>query len=228
VNNQSPLLQAELITKSFFYPTKLELLKGISIALFAGTSTAIIGKSGEGKTTLLHILGTLDASSTGSLTVLGQSVKGRDWEALRNQHFGFIFQSFHLLLESTALDNVLMPLWIARLNTSPASIHYQRALSLLDKVGLTKQRHQLARTLSGGERQRLGIARALVRNPEILFADEPTGNLDHHTAEITHELLLNTAQQEGKALLLVTHSLELAKKCDRRFILNDGKLFQEQ
>lgn len=224
MNNSLPILTAEAITKSFFGPPRVELLKGISLELFPGKSTAIIGKSGEGKTTLLHILGTIDEPTSGTVTMFGKPIADVDRERLRNRHCGFIFQAFHLLLESTALENLLVPLWIARVDTSPRSPHYARALSLLEQVGLKHRIHHLARTLSGGERQRLAIARALVRDPEILFADEPTGNLDHRTAEEIHELLIRTAHDTKKTLLLVTHSLDLAKKCDQQFVLSDGRL----
>ncbi len=216
------VLKAENITKTFLEPAPLELLKGINLEVGHGQSVAIVGKSGEGKTTLLHILGSLDEPTSGTLTILGQNITAQNKNILRNRSIGFVFQAFHLLEDATVLENILLPLAIARQDISPRSKNYLKAIELLQKLGLYERRNLHALKLSGGEKQRLGIGRAFITNPEIIFADEPTGNLDHQTAAEIQELLLTWVENEGKALIVVTHSQDLAKRCHKTYILESG------
>lgn len=209
------ILEAEEICKSF---DQLEVLKGVSLQVQPAETIAIMGKSGGGKSTLLHILGTLETPSKGLLRICGQ-IPGKDVSTLRNQHVGFIFQAYHLLEDFTVLENVLMPIKIARKEAT------QRAKQLLKEVGLEGKEQVLAKYLSGGEKQRVAIARALANEPDLLLADEPTGNLDRSYSIEIQNLLLSKAKQHGKALILVTHDEEFARKCDRILFLKDGRLY---
>ncbi|MBS0634048.1 MAG: ABC transporter ATP-binding protein [Verrucomicrobia bacterium] len=220
------ILQADNITKRFEHPAPLELLKGISLEVHRGQSVAIVGKSGEGKTTLLHILGTLDEPTEGSLSLLGKTVDPSNRNHFRNKHLGFVFQAFHLLDDATVLENILMPLAIARQDIKKGSANYELAVDLLNRLGLYERRFLSALKLSGGEKQRLGIGRAFITNPDIILADEPTGNLDHQTAAEIQDLLFSWVKQEGKALIAVTHSYELAKRSDVIYTLDSGYLIQ--
>ena len=211
------ILSAKNISKSF---PGIDLLKAISLEVAAGEAVAIMGKSGEGKSTLLHILGTLDAPSAGEVAIAGHPVRAANTAQIRNQHVGFIFQAFHLLEEETALSNVLMPAKIGRQEKART----ERALALLEQVGLSSRKDTLVKFLSGGEKQRVAIARALCNDPELILADEPTGNLDHATSQAIHELLISSAKKMDKALIVVTHDPELAKLCDRILILKEGQL----
>lgn len=215
-----PILSAKAICKRFYYPQDLEILKGIDLDIFPGDSVAIMGRSGEGKSTLLQILGTLENPSSGSLHLQGKPASLHT-DAIRNRHIGFVFQSFHLLEDFTALENIQMPAWIGRQSKRDTS---PQAFTLLNKVGLADRGHHFAKQLSGGERQRISIARAFFNNPDIILADEPTGNLDRQTAAEIEHLLLEFAHTEGKSLLLVTHDPLLAKRCKRTYLLQDGKL----
>lgn len=217
------VLKAEKLTKRFEIPSPLELFSGIDLEVASGQSVAIVGKSGEGKTTLLHILGTIDKPTSGTLYINGQIALAQS-HVLRSKHIGFVFQAFHLLQDATVLENLLMPLAIQRQNVGPRSENYKYALDLLDRLGLLERRHLHALKLSGGEKQRLGIGRAFITNPDLILADEPTGNLDHQTARSIQELLFSWVQAEKKALIVVTHSLDLAKSCDLVFQLDSGKL----
>ncbi|MDB6081728.1 MAG: lolD [Chlamydiia bacterium] len=223
--NQTPLLIAEKVTKRFKEPTPIEILKGIDFALYSGKSAAIVGKSGEGKTTLLHILGTIDTPSDGVISIAGIEITEQNRDQIRNQEIGFIFQGFHLLSDYTALDNVLMPLKIGRQATAKGSLQYKRGCDLLEMVGLQDRMHHQATMLSGGERQRVAIARAFINNPKIILADEPTGNLDHQTAEEIETLLLRCVKAEDKGLLVVTHNLKLANLLDACYELESGHLY---
>lgn len=215
-----PILSAKNITKRFVRPLNLEILKGIDLDIFPGESVAIMGRSGEGKSTLLQILGTLENPSEGTLNIQGKAASLHT-DAIRNEHIGFVFQSFHLLEDFTALENVLMPAWIGR-KTGPHT--RTKALELLEKVGLKDRAHHFAKQLSGGERQRISIARAFFNDPDLILADEPTGNLDRITAAEIQQLLLDFAHKSNKALLLVTHDPELAALCKKTYLLQEGKL----
>lgn len=214
-------LIAKNLSKSF---GKQQVLKGVSLEANAGESVAITGRSGEGKSTLLQILGTLEEPDSGELFIHGKRVESSRYDALRLNHIGFIFQAFHLLEDFTVIENVLMPAKIARqLNKETV----KRAESLLEQVGLTASKLKFAKQLSGGEKQRVAIARALMNDPELLFADEPTGNLDLKTAEEIHTLLLSLTTTLKKTLVLVTHSQELANLCSVKLHLSDGALTRD-
>lgn len=222
--DEKPILEAIQITKNFYDPVELDILKGINLKIMPGKSLSIVGKSGEGKTTLLHILGSLDKPTDGELFLMGEKVQSKSADRLRNRFIGFIFQSFYLLSDSTALENVLMPLKILRKDTQKSSPAYKRACELLEMVGLGKRLHFHTSKLSGGEKQRVAIARALACKPAIIFADEPTGNLDHETAQEIQNLLLSLTKEQNTALLLVTHNLQLAKLTDECYELENGLL----
>ncbi|MCB1180770.1 MAG: ABC transporter ATP-binding protein [Chlamydiia bacterium] len=221
-----PILSAKKIKKSFSYPNKIDILKEISMDLYPGQSIAIMGASGEGKTTLLHILGTLEKPTKGELFIQGKSSIKNPSPILRNKHIGFVFQGFNLLEDYTAIGNVLMPALIAGESITKGSPIYRRAEKLLSLVGLEKRMKYTSKLLSGGEKQRVAIARALCMNPEILLADEPSGNLDEQTSKKIHELLFYSTKELGKGLIVVTHDKELASLCDQIFYLKNGYLQQ--
>lgn len=218
------LLQACRLTKNFYTPTKLPILKEINLQVKCGESVAIVGRSGEGKSTLLQILGTLEEPCSGSLTIGGHLVESFNRTVIRNRQIGFVFQSFHLLEDYTALENVLMPARIARFSLAKGSLAEKRGWKLLEKVGLANRAHFHTKLLSGGEKQRLALARAMCNDPCLILADEPSGNLDYQTAHLIHSILLDFAKDPSKALIIVTHNLELAQLCSRRFELKNGLL----
>ncbi|NGX27079.1 MAG: Lipoprotein-releasing system ATP-binding protein LolD [Chlamydiae bacterium] len=215
------ILYAEKLHKKF---PGIHILKGISLEVQKGETVAIMGKSGEGKSTLLHLLGTLDTPTSGTLRICGKEPTSSTLSTLRNKHIGFIFQAYHLLEDFTTLDNVLMPLKIGRIQGSDAK---KRALTLLQAVGLESREKILAKFLSGGEKQRAAIARALINQPDLILADEPTGNLDQtHSLEI-QKLLLSMAKESNTALIVVTHDEEFAKQCDRLLFLKGGQIYNQ-
>lgn len=214
------VLIAKQIKKSFFAPHHLEVLKGIDITLESQESLAIIGKSGEGKSTLLHILGTLDTPSKGELIISGINAKQANHCFLRKKKLGFVFQSHYLLENYSVIDNVVMPAKIARLRFNQQELGKQ----LLSAVGLQKCADLPVKFLSGGEKQRLAIARALCNNPDLILADEPTGSLDSFHAEMIYDLLLRLVKEHGKSIIVVTHDIKAASLCDRVLILKDGLL----
>lgn len=218
------LLEARGIKKAFYRPSKVDILKGIDLIVEAGESVAIIGRSGEGKSTLLQILGTLETPCEGSLKISGQEVQRSNRTLIRRHEIGFIFQSFHLLEDYTALENVLIPARIARQNTKKGSQAEQRGMHLLEQVGLADRAHFHTKLLSGGEKQRVALARAMCNNPALIFADEPSGNLDRQTSYLIHELLMNFVHKERKTLIVVTHDGDLAKLCGKQYELQSGLL----
>jgi lipoprotein-releasing system ATP-binding protein len=220
------LLRAENIHKSFYYPVKAQILNGVDLTVSEGETVAIMGRSGEGKSTLLHILGTLEKACHGLLEIAGKDIAHVSKTEIRNKHVGFVFQSFHLLDDYTALENILMPARIARCPIHKGSQAFNKGMELLDHVGLSNRAQFNTKQLSGGEKQRVAIARALCNNPDLILADEPSGNLDSQNAAVIHQLLLNFARANGKALIVVTHDQELANLCDTKYRMRDGKLVQ--
>lgn len=203
------------------------LLKSVNIEIFQGDQVAITGRSGSGKSTLLGLLATLDQASDGKLWILEQPIHEFSEEQrakVRQESIGFVFQSFHLLGHLTALENVMLPLRLS------AGFNYrlaeQKATELLRKVGLIQQLQQTPQVLSGGEQQRVAIARALITDPKIIFADEPTGNLDAQTAKDIEKLLFDLNRDLGVTLVVVTHDLDLAQRCQTHYELREGELFQ--
>jgi lipoprotein-releasing system ATP-binding protein len=224
VNEKPIVLCAKSLHKAFYSPIKVSILDGIDLTVLKGESVAIMGRSGEGKTTLLQILGTLENPCSGLLEISGQLVASKNKNEIRNQNIAFVFQSFHLLEDYTALENILMPARIARKSTSKGSVAYKRGCDLLEQVGLADRAHFYTKLMSGGEKQRVAICRALFNDPDIIFADEPSGNLDKQTSLVIHDLLLNFSRIQNKSLVVVTHDQELAARCDHRYQLALGRL----
>jgi lipoprotein-releasing system ATP-binding protein len=213
------MLKATEIYKRF---GTVEVLKGVNIEIKKGEIVSIVGSSGAGKSTLLHILGTLDKADTGEVFLHNENVsrlKGNNLAAFRNKHIGFIFQFHHLLPEFTALENVSIPGWIS--NAKRKQIN-QRAEELLMLLGLKERLHHKPDALSGGEQQRVAVARALINSPDIVFADEPTGNLDSTNAKELHKLFFDLRKEFNQTFLIVTHNEELAQLSDRLVHMKDG------
>lgn len=219
------ILKATNIHKSFVEgATTIKVLQGLSLEVKKGESVAIMGKSGEGKSTLLHILGTLEQPTEGVVEICGKNASTSP-HLLRSMHIGFIFQAYNLLEELTTIENVLMPKRIARQPVHKGSPAYQRASDLLDQVGLSDKKELLAKKLSGGEKQRTAIARALCNDPDIILADEPTGNLDQGNSTLVQKLLIESTKKQGKSLIVATHDIEFASLCDRRLLLKEGAVY---
>ncbi|MCQ2115344.1 MAG: ABC transporter ATP-binding protein [Bacteroidales bacterium] len=218
------MIEAREIRKSF---GQLEVLKGIDFSSDKSEVVAIMGASGAGKSTLLQILGTLSTPDSGSLMIDGIDVlklKGKELSAFRGKKIGFVFQFHHLLPEFTALENVMIPALIAGTGDRQAR---SRALELLTDLGLKERIDHKPSQLSGGEQQRVAIARALINNPSVVFADEPTGNLDSVTKEEIQQLFLDLRDKYNQSVIIVTHDPELAKACDRSLFMRDGQFVQE-
>lgn len=224
MNKQPLILQASKLHKSFYRPVKVNILNGVDLTVHRGDTIAIIGRSGQGKSTLLQILGTLEPSCSGLLEIVDQRVSSFNKSKIRNRHLAFVFQSFHLLEDYTALENVLMPAKIARQKVAKGTPAYRRGIELLELVGLADRAHFHTKLLSGGEKQRVAIARALCNDPDLILADEPSGNLDKVTSESIHRLLLNYAKENNKGLVVVTHDQSLASLCEQQYRLQDGLL----
>lgn len=222
--NKELILKARQISKKFITTAPVEVLKGVDLDIHRGESIAIVGKSGEGKSTLLHILGTLEKPCNGTLEICGKDTLSASLPELRNQHIGFIFQNSNLLDDYTTLDNVLMPAKIARLPTHQGTPAYNHAFMLLELVGLKERAGFLGKLLSGGEKQRAAIARALCNDPDLILADEPSGNLDHTHSQEVHSLLIHLCREFNKSLIVVTHDKEFSSLCSQILLLKDGNL----
>ena len=220
-----PLLIIKSLTKS--YPTAagdLEVLKGIDLVVYPGEIIAIVGASGVGKSTFLHLLGALDRPSGGEIRVVGTAMsqlQDRELAEFRNKFIGFVFQFHHLLPEFTALENVMMPAFIAGRNGQDLRA---RGMSLLKDVAMLQRMSHRPGQLSGGEQQRVAVARALMNEPKIVLADEPSGNLDRISSESLHQLLWQLSRRDRRTFLIVTHNLELARRADRVIELFDGRI----
>ena len=215
------MIHLEGITKSF---GSLQVLKGIDLEIAKGEIVSIVGPSGSGKTTLLQIMGTLDSPDTGTINVDGTNVskmKEKELSAFRNKHIGFVFQFHQLLPEFTALENVMIPAFIAGVSTKEASIH---AMEILDFMGLTERASHKPNELSGGEKQRVAVARALINQPAVILADEPSGSLDTHNKEELHQLFFDLRNRFGQTFVIVTHDETLAKITDRTIHMVDGSI----
>ena len=217
------MLKATNITRNY---NDLSVLKGVDIFVNKGEIVSIVGSSGAGKSTLLHILGSLDKANSGEIWINNERIdtlNEKELAKFRNKHIGFVFQFHHLLPEFTALENVCIPGWIAG---TPKNELEARALELLKILGLEDRASHKPSELSGGEQQRVAVARALINNPDIVFADEPTGNLDSKHAQELHELFLHLQKTMGQTFLIVTHNEALAKMSDRVVHMKDGKIVE--
>jgi len=218
---KNTIIEAESLRKSY---GSLEVLRGVDLHIVRGEFVCITGKSGAGKSTLLHLLGTLDRPDSGKLYIRGKLLEGMgsgELALFRNRYMGFVFQFHHLLPEFTALENVMIPALIGRSNQQAAE---QKARELLGYLGLSDRLEHKPSQLSGGEQQRVAVARALINNPEIVFADEPSGNLDSASSEELHNLLFSLRNDFGHTFVVVTHNKDLARMSDRELLMQDGKL----
>ena len=218
-----PILAARDIHKSYGRgATRFDALKGVSLDIQQGESIAIVGKSGSGKSTLMHLLALLDNPTTGAVELSGRdasALTGRVVNQTRNETFGFVFQQFFLTPNTSVLDNVTLPLQIAGIRGAERK---RRGMAALEQLELADKARNKATDLSGGQKQRVVIARALVNNPSVIFADEPTGNLDSATGKVVEDILVSLQKENGITLIIVTHDEDLAARCDRRVYIRDG------
>lgn len=215
------MIQANGIYKSF---GKVEVIKGIDFQIDNGEIVTIVGASGAGKTTLLQIIGTLEKADKGDVVFDGKSIKGMNQKTLaafRNRNIGFVFQFHHLLPEFTALENICIPAFIAG---TPQKKAHEKAFQLLEYLKLTDRANHKPSMLSGGEQQRIAVARALINDPAVILADEPSGNLDSQNAKELHELFFKLREKTGQTFVIVTHNNDLAKMADRILTIKDGKI----
>ena len=221
------MLKVTNLHKSFSAPAgELHILQGLAFELAEGEFLAVVGESGSGKSTMLQILGTLERPDRGEMLLDGEAIESLSSTRqahLRNEKIGFVYQAHHLIPELTALENVALPLLVQGLPEKDAQL---RASALLARLGLAARESHVPARLSGGEAQRVAVARALVTSPRLLLADEPTGNLDEHTAQEVFVLLQALCREENAAVVMVTHSMALARSCDRILYLHDGRLVQ--
>ena len=224
----TPALHVENLSKTYGKgQSAFHALKNISLTIEKGDSVAILGKSGSGKSTLMHLLALLDAPSKGQVSIDGvnmATLRSRRIDMLRNSQFGFVFQQFFLNANASVLENIILPLKIAGV---PNKERINRAHQVLQLVDLFDKAKNKAKDLSGGQKQRVVIARALINKPKIIFADEPTGNLDSTTGAKIEELLFKLNKEQGITLVIVTHDPELAKRCTRRIEIKDGAIVKE-
>jgi lipoprotein-releasing system ATP-binding protein len=221
------VLQLEHIYKSYNVgqPSETEVLHDINLQIRRGEFVALIGPSGSGKSTLLNVVGLLDRPTTGRLLLEGQEAEDLGDDALthlRGHSIGFVFQYHYLISAFTAIENVMMPLLVAR--SFPDILMRERARTLLSQLGLTQWENNLANNMSGGQQQRVAIARALAMNPALILADEPTGNLDTQSAKTVFEMMRSVNQSNGTTFLLVTHNMDIARRCDRVIEVVDGRI----
>ena len=223
--NKSNLIEVKNLIKVYRDGnTYFKALNGVSFSIQKGESVAIIGKSGSGKSTLMHLLAALDKPNEGEILINGQNIakmKKRELNKLRNQTFGFVFQQFFMNPKDTVLQNVILPLKIAGVSSRKRK---EIALKALEAVELTDKAKNKASNLSGGQKQRVCVARAIANSPEIIFADEPTGNLDSKTSKKIEDLLFGLNKENGITLIIVTHDESLAAKCDRQIRIQDGQI----
>ena len=223
--NKSNLIEVKNLVKVYRDGnTYFKALNGVSFSIQKGESVAIIGKSGSGKSTLMHLLAALDKQNEGEILINSQNIakmKKRELNKLRNQTFGFVFQQFFMNPKDTVLQNVILPLKIARVSSRKRK---EIALKALEAVELTDKAKSKASNLSGGQKQRVCVARAIANSPEIIFADEPTGNLDSKTSKKIEDLLFGLNKESGITLIIVTHDESLAAKCDRQIRIQDGQI----
>ena len=213
------MIKASNIYKSF---GNVNVLKGVDLTINKGEIACIVGASGAGKSTLLQIIGTLDKADKGSITIDNQDISllnQRKLAAFRNKKIGFVFQFHHLLPEFTALENICIPAYIAGVSKKEAN---EKAMQLLDYLNLTNRKDHKPSMLSGGEQQRIAVARALINNPAIILADEPSGNLDSQSAKDLHNLFFDLRDKTGQTFIIVTHNPQLAEMADRTFTMKDG------
>lgn len=222
---KEPIITATDVVKTYGKgESAFNALRGVSLTVGAGESLAIIGKSGSGKSTLMHLLALLDKPSAGSITVEGEQsdkLSARALNQLRNKHFGFVFQQFFLNANASVLENVILPLKIAGVNSRERK---RRGMEVLEQVELEDKANNKAKDLSGGQKQRVVIARALINQPQVIFADEPTGNLDSVTGEKVENLLFKLNKQQGITLIVVTHDEDVAGRCSRSIYIKDGQI----
>jgi putative ABC transport system ATP-binding protein len=223
----TPILQVRDVHRSYGRgPARFEALKGVTFDVAEGESIAIIGKSGSGKSTLMHLLALLDAPDSGSIALEGvdtAGLRGARLNRTRNKTFGFVFQQFFLTGGNSVLENVILPLKIAGVRGAERR---RRGLAALEQLDLADKAKNKAVNLSGGQKQRAVIARALVNNPRIIFADEPTGNLDSATGAVVEDILFTLNREHGITLIVVTHDEDLAARCDRRIVIRDGRIVE--
>lgn len=215
------MIEAKGIYKSF---GNVDVIKGIDLHIDKGEIVTIMGASGAGKSTLLQIIGTLEKADKGEVSINGQNINRLGQKALatfRNKNIGFVFQFHHLLPEFTAIENICIPAYIAGVSKKEAN---EKAMQLLDYLKLTERKNHKPSMLSGGEQQRISVARALINNPSVILADEPSGNLDSLNAKELHELFFNLREQTGQTFVIVTHNPDLAKMADRTLTIKDGKI----
>lgn len=224
----TPIISVRDVRKSYGRgQNRFDALKGVSFDIHEGESIAIVGKSGSGKSTLMHVLALLDAPSSGTVELEGvdtSTLRGSRLNRTRNKTFGFVFQQFFLTGNSSVLENVILPLKIAGVGRAERR---RRGLAALEQLELDDKAKNKAVNLSGGQKQRTVIARALVNNPRVIFADEPTGNLDSTTGAIVEDILFALNRENGITLIVVTHDEELAARCDRRLSIRDGLLVED-
>jgi len=225
----APIISVRDVRKSYGRgPNRFDALKGVSFDIREGESIAIVGKSGSGKSTLMHVLALLDHPSSGVIELEGvdtSTLHGRALNKSRNKTFGFVFQQFFLTANASVLENVILPMKIAGISRAERK---RRGMAALEQLEMLDKAKSKAVNLSGGQKQRSVIARALVNNPRIIFADEPTGNLDTATGGVVEDILFSLNREQGITLIVVTHDEELAARCDRRLHIRDGLIVDEQ